>query len=310
MKPGLWQRSERGRDMLLLGIAALVLWEIAARGLRIREFILPPPSGIFADFLQAPRYFLSETAFTLLTTMAGFLLALVLGVAAAVGIVYSRFLDRTLYTFLVAFNAVPKVALAPLFVIWLGTESAPKIAIATLIAIFPILIDTVHGLKSIDPEMINMARANQATALRILFKIRLPNALPAIFSGMKVGISLALVGAIVGEFVAGDYGLGHVILVAQGNFDTTRVFVALLLLGLLGTLLFNALEWIERWALPWHASQRVKHASAEVAKLPRAADSVALRRGSQPASPVATRVTADERRRTPPAQAAGTGERG
>jgi NitT/TauT family transport system permease protein len=276
MKPGLWRRSERGRDMLVLGLAAIVLWEIAARVLHIREFILPPPSRIFADFGKAPGYFLSETAFTLLTTLAGFLLALVLGVAAAVGIVYSRFLDRTLYTFLVAFNAVPKVALAPLFVIWLGTESAPKIAIATLIAVFPILIDTVHGLKSIDPEMINMARANQATALRTLFKIRLPNALPAIFSGMKVGISLALVGAIVGEFVAGDYGLGHVILVAQGNFDTTRVFVALLLLGILGTLLFNALEWIERWALPWHASQRGKHASAEVARLPRSASSVAL----------------------------------
>jgi NitT/TauT family transport system permease protein len=270
MKTSLWTRSERGRDMLLLGVCLVVIWEAAVRIIGIRVFLLPAPSKILGDFVHSPGYFLHETAFTVLTTMSGFLIALVLGVASAIGIVYSRFLDRTLYTLLVALNAVPKVALAPLFVIWLGTESAPKVAIAMLIAIFPILIDTVHGLKSIDPEMVNMAKANQATAIRLLLKIRLPNALPSIFSGMKVGISLALVGAIVGEFVAGSTGLGHVILVAQGNFDTTRVFVALVLLGILGTLLFNLIEWIERWALPWHASQRGKHASAEIIKLPRA----------------------------------------
>ncbi len=278
MKRGLWARSERSRDMLLLVASLVVIWEVAVRLLAVRDFILPLPSKIVLEFLHSPRYFLKEAAFTLLTTMVGFLIALVLGVASAVGIVYSRFLDRTLYTLLVAFNAVPKVALAPLFVIWLGTEAAPKIAIATLIAIFPILIDTVHGLKSIDPEMISMARSNRASALRILMKIRLPNALPGIFAGMKVGISLALVGAIVGEFVAGDTGLGHAILVAQGNFDTTRVFVALILLAVLGTLLFNCVEWLERRSLPWHSSQRGKHASAEVLKLPRAATTVALGR--------------------------------
>jgi NitT/TauT family transport system permease protein len=270
--------SGRARDMLLLVVGLLVIWEVGVRLLRVREFILPPPSMVFAEFLHAPRYFMMEAGYTLVVTMAGFAIALVAGVASAVGIVYSRFLDRTLYTLLVAFNAVPKVALAPLFVIWLGTEAMPKIAIATLIAIFPVLIDTVHGLKSIDPDMINMARSNRASALRILMKIRLPNALPGIFSGMKVGISLALVGAIVGEFVAGDSGLGHAILVAQGNFDTTRVFVALVLLGALGTLLFNGVEWLERRALPGHASQRGQHAATEGAKLPRSANSVALGR--------------------------------
>jgi NitT/TauT family transport system permease protein len=276
MKNGAKAGSARGRDMLLLVVGLLAIWEIGVRLLHVREFILPPPSKVFTEFAHSPKYFMTETGYTLVVTMAGFTIALVLGVASAIGIVYSRFLDRTLYTLLVAFNAVPKVALAPLFVIWLGTEAMPKIAIATLIAIFPILIDTVHGLKSIDPDMINMARSNRASAFRVLTKIRLPNALPGIFSGMKVGISLALVGAIVGEFVAGDSGLGHAILVAQGNFDTTRVFVALVLLGALGTLLFNGVEWIERRALPWHSSQRSQHASAEMLKLPRAANSVAL----------------------------------
>src|SRR5690606_18936111 len=165
-------------------------------------------------------------------------------------------LDRTLYSLLVAMNAVPKVALAPLFVIWLGTGAAPKIAIAMLIAIFPILIDTVLGLKSTDPEMLDMARVNQASKAKVLWKIRFPNALPSLFAGMKVGVSFALVGTIVGEFVAGGSGLGHVILVAQGSFDTPTVFVALALLCVLGVILFKAIEVFESRLLGWHASQR------------------------------------------------------
>ncbi|EHP40934.1 binding-protein dependent transport system inner membrane protein [Cupriavidus basilensis OR16] len=226
------------------------------RAFGVREFLLPPPTKILTEFLAQPGFLLMQSLDTLQTTLAGFVLAVVLGVGSAIGIVYSRFLDRTLYSLMVALNAVPKVALAPLFVIWLGTGSAPKIAIAMLIAIFPILIDTVLGLKSIDPEMLNMARANQASRSKVLWKIRFPNALPSIFAGMKVGVSFALVGTIVGEFVAGETGLGHVILVAQGSFDTPTVFVALALLCALGVILFKALEWAEERMLPWHASQR------------------------------------------------------
>lgn len=153
-------------------------------------------------------------------------------------------------------NAVPKVALAPLFVIWLGTGVLPKVAIAMLIAIFPILIDSVLGLRSTDPDMLDMARVNHASRARMLWKIRFPNALPSIFAGMKVGVSFALIGTIVGEFVAGESGLGHVILVAQGAFDTSTVFVALALLCILGVLLFQLIEWAEARLLAWHASQR------------------------------------------------------
>lgn len=244
-------------------LALLLIWEGAVRLFGIREFLLPPPSKIFTEFMAQPGFLLLQSLDTLQTTMAGFALAVLLGVGAAIGIVYSRFLDRTLYALMVALNAVPKVALAPLFVIWLGTGSAPKIAIAMLIAIFPILIDTVLGLKSIDPEMLNMARANQASRSKVLWKIRFPNALPSIFAGMKVGISFALVGTIVGEFVAGETGLGHVILVAQGSFDTPTVFVALVLLCLLGVALFKGLEVAEERLLPWHASQRNKPAKVE-----------------------------------------------
>lgn len=233
-----WQRSERLRWVFMVLGCILVVWELVVRALKVRAFILPVPTAILHELAQYPSFYLKHSAYTLGITGLGFTIAAVGGVLLAVGIVYSRFLDRTLSAFLVSFNAVPKVALAPLFVIWMGTASAPKVAIAVMIAIFPIVIDSVLGLRSVDPEQINLARSCRASALKILWKIRLPNALPSIFAGLKVGVSFSLIGAIVGEFVAGDTGLGSVILLAQGNFDTPRVFAALVLLGVLGTILF------------------------------------------------------------------------
>lgn len=250
-----WSVLTRRWEVLATTFALLLIWEICVRIFHVRNFLLPAPSRVIAQFFVEPVYLLKESLDTMVTTLMGFVLAVILGVGAAIGIVYSRFLDRTLYALLVALNAVPKVALAPLFVIWLGTESAPKIAIAVLIAIFPILIDTVLGLKSTDPDMLAMARVNQASRAMVLWKLRFPYALPSIFAGMKVGISFALVGTIVGEFVAGSSGLGHVILVAQGSFDTPTVFVALVLLCILGVFSFKVIEFAERRLLSWHASQ-------------------------------------------------------
>jgi NitT/TauT family transport system permease protein len=257
MKKLLLRTRDHSHAFLTL-VVILVAWEMAVSILQIRDFLLPAPSKIFAQFLAQFGYLMQHSLSTLETTMAGFLVAVVLGVASAVGIVYSRFLDKTLYAFLVALNAVPKVALAPLFVIWMGTGSMPKVAIAMLIAIFPILIDTVLGLRSTDPDMLDMARVNHASKAKVLWKIRFPNALPSIFAGMKVGVSFALVGTIVGEFVAGESGLGHVILVAQGSFDTSTVFVALALLCIMGVVLFQAIEYMEGHFLGWHASQQDK----------------------------------------------------
>ena len=250
-----WKTTFSRCALLITVITLLVGWEAFVRIAEVRSFIFPAPSKIIAGFFAAPGYLLLQGLNTLITTLAGFALAVVLGIAAAVGIVYYKFLDRTLYSLLVALNAVPKVALAPLFVIWLGTGAAPKIAIAMLIAIFPILIDMVLGLKSSDPDMLDMARVNQATRAKILWKIQFPNALPSLFAGMKVGVSFALVGTIVGEFVAGETGLGHVILVAQGSFNTPTVFVALTLLCVLGVMLFKLIEAFESRLLTWHASQ-------------------------------------------------------
>ncbi len=247
-------------NRLLSTIAVLLvsvfLWEIACRVLDVRPFILPAPSAVVVEIFDAPDYFAIQAGHTLATTLIGFALAVLLGVLMAVGIVHSVFLDRTLYTLLVALNSVPKVALAPLFVIWMGTGSEPKIAIALMIAIFSIVIDTVLGLRSVEQDMIDMARSARASTMQILFKIRFPCALASMFAGMKVGISFALIGAIVGEFVAGETGLGHVILLSQGMFDTARAFAAIVILGIMGTILFYAVETAERILLPWHTSQR------------------------------------------------------
>ncbi len=247
------------RVVILVLVAALLLWEAGVWFFKPAPLILPAPSAIVGAFLQTPGLFMRQLGFTLGMTCLGFALAVVLGVGLAVAIVSSRFLERTIYTLLVALNSIPKVALAPLFVIWMGTGTEPKVAIALMLAIFPIVIDTVLGLRSVDPDMLHLAKVSRASPLAVLIKIKFPCALPSLFAGMKVGISFALVGAIVGEFVAGSKGLGFQILVAQGQFDTLGVFVCLVLLGIFGTLLFFLLDYAERLCLPWHVSQRGRH---------------------------------------------------
>jgi NitT/TauT family transport system permease protein len=237
-------------------IALLILWELGVRIFQPSPLILPAPSAVFAEIWAEPMMYVMNTWYTVLNTMIGFAMAVVIGVGMAVAIVYSRLLEATLYTSLVAMNSVPKVALAPIFIIWMGTGSQSKIGMSFLIAIFAIVIDAVLGLRSVDPDMLALGKTLKGSAWKMLVKIRFPSALPSIFAGMKVGISLALVGTIVGEFVAAQRGLGYVIMSAQGAFETGRVFAALLILSVVGTILFYLLETLERFALPWHVSRR------------------------------------------------------
>jgi NitT/TauT family transport system permease protein len=254
-----WSNIRGATYVFLVLVATVITWEAASRLLAIPSYILPTPSSSIAELISSPWYFFKQGLFTIEVTLIGFLLALILGFLLAVAIAYSEFLERTLYTLLVALNSVPKVALAPLFVIWLGTGVQSKLAIVITIAIFPIVIDTVLGLRSADPDLLSLARSAGASPMQILLKIRLPSALPSMFAGMKVAISLSLVGAIVGEFVAGDTGLGQIILLAQGMFQTPRMFVSIILLGILGTALFYSIDVLEHMLIPWHISQRGKH---------------------------------------------------
>ncbi|HBT34412.1 MAG TPA: ABC transporter permease [Pusillimonas sp.] len=232
-------------------VVVLIVWEVICRVFEVREIMLPLPTDILAELYNEAAWYASQTLYTLWITVLGFVLAVVGGVLIAVALVSSRLFERFLYPLIIGFNSVPKVALAPLFVVWMGTGAEPKIAIAFLIAVFAIIVDTVHGLRSVPQDVTDLGRVLKGTSWDFFFKVKLPCALPSVVAGMKVAMSLALVGAIVGEFVSSQRGLGYVIMSAQGVFDTVRVFAALFILAAMGVVLYGALVWLERRATPW-----------------------------------------------------------
>lgn len=242
------------RRTLLPAVGVLtfvLLWELLVRLLHIAPYLVPAPSAVLAEVVDLPRWYAINTLATLWVTLAGFGCATLFGIAFAVLIVEWRALDRLLFPVFVAVNSVPKVALAPLLIIWFGTGALPKVAIAFLVAVFPVVIDAAVGLRSAPPDVLDLAQALRASRLKILLRIKFYCALHSIFAGLKVAISLALVGAIVAEFVSSQSGLGYVILSAQGTFDTTRVFAALVLLAVLGMGLIATLDALERRSMPW-----------------------------------------------------------
>ena len=196
------ETGKRTLSVLLVLVAFLAFWQLAVMLLRPPEYLLPSPVAVAKELGTAPEWYLSHAVRTIGATLLGFAAALGLGFIAAVGIVYSRILENTLYTLLVALNSIPKIALAPLFIIWMGTGLTSKVAVSFTIAVFAIVVDTVLGLRSIDPDALDLFKSVRATPLQILIRLRFPNSLPYLFAGMKVAISLALVGAIAGEFVA------------------------------------------------------------------------------------------------------------
>ncbi len=252
--------------VVLILVAVFVLWELIVRALGIPAHVVPPASAVLKELAAEPMWYVWHTLSTLTTTMLGFALALALGVLAAIGIISSKWIENTLYTLLVSLNSIPKIALAPLFIIWLGTGTESKVAVSFLIALFSIVIDTVLGLRSADPDALDLMRTMRGSAMQMLWKVRFPHALPHMFAGMKVAISLALVGAIAGEFVASQEGLGYVIITAQSMFQTVRVFASIVLLGVAGTILFYLVDLAERIACPWHVSHRVEEAKALAAR--------------------------------------------
>lgn len=235
-------------------VGFLLLWEIFCRVQGVRPVLLPPPSMIFEELVQSPLWFAEQALYTLLITLAGFVVAAVLGVSFAVLITEWKVLERVLFPLFVGLNSVPKVALAPLCIIWFGTGAEPKIAIAFLISVFAVVIDTSLGLRSVPADTIDLARSLRGSRWKVLSRIKLYCALPHLFAGLKVAMSLSLVGAIVGEFVSSQRGLGYVILSAQGMFDTPRVFAALAILAIMGVVLNELVTLGERLALPWHHS--------------------------------------------------------
>jgi NitT/TauT family transport system permease protein len=241
-------------------LAAVVLtlgaWQALVAALRIPEYLLPAPSGIAAALASEWRYLAVHSLVTLSEILWGFGLAVAAGIPLAMLIVYSPLFERAVYPLLVAAQSVPKVAIAPLLIFWAGLGMFPKVLVAFAIAIFPVVIDTVVGLRSVEPEMLHLARSMGARERKIFLKIRFPSALPNIFAGLKVAVTLAVVGAIVGEFIQADRGLGYALQQATAVLNTTLGFAVILILAVIGIVLFAAVEALERWATPWAPSRR------------------------------------------------------
>jgi NitT/TauT family transport system permease protein len=235
---------------------AIVAWDLAIRMFDIKPFILPPPLAVIEALVRDFPGLMRDSWVTLQEVLAGFALSVAVGVPLALAIVSAPLAEKAAYPLLVGSQAVPKIAIAPLFVIWFGFGIAPKVIVAFLIAFFPIVISTVLGLRSVEVEKLYLARSMGASRWQTFYKIRLPSAMPSIFGGLKLAITFAVTGAVVGEFIGADRGLGRVIIVANGNLDTAGLFAAVVMVTAMAVALFLAVEAGERLVVRWHVSQR------------------------------------------------------
>jgi NitT/TauT family transport system permease protein len=241
----------------LLVIVALVgLWYAAIAIFDWQPILVPSPTDVWNSFVERRDMLPHHVETTLFEALEGYGLAILLGVAIAVPIAYSRVVERSVYPVLVSLNAVPKVAIAPLLLLWFGFGAGPRVVLAMLICTFPIVLATATGLKSTPPEVVELGRSLSASQAQMFVKLRFPAAMPQIFVGLKLGISLAMIGAVVGEFVGGrPEGLGYLVQASGAAGDTALTFVAAILLALLSVILFYSIVGLERMLLPWARHQ-------------------------------------------------------
>lgn len=251
------RRAIVARTSPLVVIAAvLVVWELAVRLFGVPAYLLPPPSTIARRMVTDYELLAVNTWVTLGEVLAGYALAIVVSIPLAAILAQFRVVENAVYPTLVASQTIPKVAIAPILVVWFGFGLTPKILIAFLICFFPIVVDTMTGFRCVPREVIWLARSMGAPEWKTFVKIRIPAALPNIFAGLKVASTLAVVGAVVGEFIGADRGLGYQLIVANGLMDVQLSFAVLVTLSLLGIVLYLAVDLLERVTLPWHVSHR------------------------------------------------------
>ncbi|HEY4166597.1 MAG TPA: ABC transporter permease [Reyranella sp.] len=241
---------------LLSGVIGLGLWQGLVRLFDVPVFLLPAPTDVIATIFAQWSYLISQLAITILAAGLGLVMSVAFGLAAGAAIAGSRLVDRLLTPWLVVAHAVPKVVIAPLFLVWFGFGLQSETFFVVTFTFFPVIVNTVIGLKSADPEQLLMVRAMGASRLQVLHKIQFPSALASICAGIKLAVTLAPVGAVIGEFVASNAGLGHLLIRAVGDTDTSLAFAAVTVFSVFGVLLWRAAEWVERRVLPWHPSQR------------------------------------------------------
>lgn len=237
-------------------VVALLLWQAVVSVLQVATYLVPGPADVFRDLWESRALFIIHTKVTGLEVITGFGIAILVGFSLGVLMVVSKFADRAMYPLLVTMQAVPKIAIAPILVIWFGFGLTPKTLTAFLVAVFPIVVNTAMGFKQTPIEMIHLARSMGASAWTTFMTFRLPTALPSIFTGLKVAAALSVVGAVSGEFVAANEGLGYIILTASGTLDSARVFGGVLLLAAQGIVLYGAVEILEWLCSPMSRRSR------------------------------------------------------
>jgi NitT/TauT family transport system permease protein len=232
-------------------VGSLVIWETVVRALGVRAIILPAPSEILLVIVQRHELLLSHLWPSLYMTLLGFFLSVIGGIFVAILVTYSRIIRLGLYPVIVVSQIVPKISIAPLFIVWFGTGTVSSLMLAFLIAFFPMTINAAMGFESVDEDIDKMARAFMGSPWQIFWKIRMPNALPYIFGGMKISITLAIIGVIVSEFVASQEGIGYLIKLSSGILDTPLMMAAITVLSLAGLVLYALIAEAERRAIYW-----------------------------------------------------------
>ncbi|MFH0178732.1 ABC transporter permease [Streptomyces cacaoi] len=232
------------------------LWWLATIVFDIDSFLLPSPKDVVEAFFQQPTYLLDQTWVTVVETVEGFLLAIVAGVPIALLIVQSELLERMIYPLLVAVQAIPKIAVAPILVVWMGFGQTPKVVMVFLVCFFPVVISTAAGMKSTPSELVELLRSLNASRTQDFFKLRVQYALPQIFVGLKVAISLAVIGSVIAEFVGASAGLGFVIVQSGANTDTALAFASMGLLSAVSIVLYYGLVLLEKQLVPWAEENR------------------------------------------------------
>jgi NitT/TauT family transport system permease protein len=243
-------------------VGCLVLWTAAIRFFDVPVYIMPRPEQVVADIVAQRALYLQHAMSTLTAILIGFFLAVAMAVPAAAAMVYFPAINRAIYPVLLTAQILPKVAIAPLFIIWFGFGLLPKVVMTCLICFFPIVIDTIIGLESVRPESLLLVRSMGGSRWQSFWKVRLPSALPSIFGGLKVAITFAVVGTLVAEFVGSDNGLGYLLVVARGDLNTVSVFSCIVLLIVLGFLLYFAVGAAERVVVKGRSRRRIQELGA------------------------------------------------
>ena len=244
-----------GASFLIL-VVLLAVWEVWTQLAEVPRWQLPAPSAIANELFDSRALLWDHTLVTLVEVILGFAAALTVGLLLAGGIAYSRILERAVYPIIIASQTIPIIAIAPLLLIWVGYGVTPKIIVVALISFFPISVNTVDGLRSVDPDMVSMMRTLGATRWQIFTKVQIPSSLPQMFSGIKIGIAISVIGAVIGEWVGASSGLGYLMTYSQPLFLTSRVFASIVVLSAMGISLFVAATIVERLMLPWYHSEK------------------------------------------------------